>query len=309
MLYIVGYWHLFNYTEFFPFYSNPVSHKFTQVILGTFCVVSGYLLGFKQNDAVSLITPLKFYKKRFLRIYPLYILSLSCFLFLGLIDFSTAIKAAFLLSMFLEPAPLTLWFISMLLLFYLVTPFLMYFSSNNIKFLAVSMLIELALITYEHQIGSLDIRILIYFPCFAAGLYISMNSIKMPNNNMKAIIIFALCFAVSFIETSWSEHFSFILLAPMVLTGALFILKTRFPIKHTLSLKLITYLSFSSYAMYLFHRPIYDVMLQIYYPNLAFLQWLYLMSVCLPLIVWLSWHIQKTYDTLDTSFRKHYDLT
>ena len=65
MLYIVGYWHLFNYTDAFPQYSNAVTYTMTLIVLGLFVLISGFLIGrreVKPTDNSSSIVG--FYKKK-----------------------------------------------------------------------------------------------------------------------------------------------------------------------------------------------------------------------------------------------------
>ena len=54
--------------------------------------------------------------------------------------------------------------------------------------------------------------------------------------------------------------------------------------------------SYASFAMYLFHRPILTVCKSVFMPEGFLLQWLYLTGFCLPVIVLASWLIQKFYD-------------
>ena len=53
---------------------------------------------------------------------------------------------------------------------------------------------------------------------------------------------------------------------------------------------------YSSFVMYLIHRPVLVTMKGLYFPGTEFLQFIYLVFVCLPLIVFSSWLIQRSYD-------------
>lgn len=44
IVYIVGFWHLFDLTSQFPGYKNAVTHNLTVIILSVFVFLSGYLL-------------------------------------------------------------------------------------------------------------------------------------------------------------------------------------------------------------------------------------------------------------------------
>lgn len=139
VLYIVGYWHLFNYIQGFP-HANYYTEALTYTILGTFTFASGYLLaGRALGGGVAGL--LAFYRRRLLRIYPLYAIALVIFVGIGLVDATIATRAALLVSMLLPPAPPTLWFITMIMSFYLIAPLLINFAERTGVFLAIVVLI------------------------------------------------------------------------------------------------------------------------------------------------------------------------
>ena len=121
ILYIVGFWHLLGYTEPIPKYDNFITLRITYILLGTFTFISGYYIGLK-NTVINKQSLIQFYKKRFLRVYPLYFIAIGLFTILHLSDFDTSIKAALIISMFAQPATQTLWYITMLMLFYSISP-------------------------------------------------------------------------------------------------------------------------------------------------------------------------------------------
>lgn len=117
MLYIVGFWHLFNYTDAFPGYKNIVTSNLTLVVLALFVLVSGFLIGIttvKQTEFREPAAYWNFYKKRLLRIYPLYALAVGIFYLYGINDAAISIGALTLVSMLWGEAPKTLWFITMI---------------------------------------------------------------------------------------------------------------------------------------------------------------------------------------------------
>ena len=66
----------------------------------------------------------RFFKRRFLRLYPLHVLALIGFVLVWLTDARTAVKAALGLSMFIPPAPMTLWYVAMIVVCYALAPLL-----------------------------------------------------------------------------------------------------------------------------------------------------------------------------------------
>lgn len=97
--------------------NNFSCNNITWASLGCFSFISGLFIG--KRDLVSRRDIFEFYKKRLLRIYPLFLLSAVC---LYLIDFNGLVETLYGLlgiSAFTGHQPLTLWFISMILFFIL----------------------------------------------------------------------------------------------------------------------------------------------------------------------------------------------
>jgi len=78
VLYIVGFWHMFNYTQCFPQYYNFITLRLTLIILASYTFLSGYFIGLK--DVILTSKSIKnFLLNRIMRIYPLYILAIVVF--------------------------------------------------------------------------------------------------------------------------------------------------------------------------------------------------------------------------------------
>ena len=301
ILYIVGFWHLFNYTEAFPKYNNFLTYRFTLIILGTFVFISGYFIGIKDivfnKHAIS-----DFYKTKLLRIYPLYLIAISLFTFFNLSNLLTSLKAGLLISMFIKPAPPTLWFITMLMLYYVISPFIIQaYKTIEIRYLMICYIFFIAiLIYYPYFTKKLDIRIIMYFPSFAFGIFVAakqkMETIKNSKGFYLSIIITIL---VSFFKTPHSQLNS-IMKIPMILLCSYFIftLSKKIVVTSTHVYKKIIFLSYSSYCMYLFHRPIFISLKKIYFPNDYLYQIVYLVIFCLPCILFCSFTIQKLFDVV-----------
>jgi surface polysaccharide O-acyltransferase-like enzyme len=133
ILYIAGYWHLFNYTKAFPLYQNVVTSRLLMVVLGLFVLISGYLIGTKANSN-SKSGLVVFYAKRLLRIYPPYIFFSIIFYVLNVGSGKKLIKTATLISMVFPPAANTLWFVAMIIIFYLITPLLINVCKNKVNY-------------------------------------------------------------------------------------------------------------------------------------------------------------------------------
>ncbi|MCB2188394.1 MAG: acyltransferase [Deltaproteobacteria bacterium] len=302
MLYIVGFWHMFNYTEAFREYNNVFTHEFTAVVLGTFVFLSGYFIGAKEV-ALTKASILKFYKDRLLRIYPLYLIAVVLFAIFHLANPSMSLRAGLLVSMLIKPAPHTLWFITMLILFYAISPWLIYASQTfKTSHLALFYLLLIAgLVGCSHFVTVIDIRPAMYFPSFALGVYLANNNFAPFKgiNKYFTLPLLAISIGLAFYETS-NYIVNTLLDIPIISLGSYLIFSAAqaFRVTSRKIRRSIAVLSYSSYCMYLFHRPIYTSLKDLYFPHAQHYQLAYLVLFCLPCILFLSFAIQKIYDLL-----------
>lgn len=300
VLYIVGFWHMFNYTQAFPDYNNSFTYRLALIILGAFVFVSGYLIGGK-GVIISKTHILDFYKKRLLRIYPLYIVAICLFTFLHLSSVITSIKAALMVSMFIQPAPRTLWFITMLMVFYVISPLLINLSkTDKVSRLIVYCLAFIALLmVYSYCTGLLDVRIVMYFPSFFLGVFFANNAAgrTITKNRFFSLVMVVSTVLLSFFETQ-NDQLNSLIKIPMILCCSYFLFKSvkGLSISSKKVCRAILVLSYSSYCMYLFHHPVYMVLKKIYFPEVYVYQLAYLVLFCLPCIFCFSFFIQKTFD-------------
>ena len=148
ILYIVGYWHLIPYTHWLPGYANHYTEALKDIALGTFVLSSGLLLA-RRDLRPRLREVLGFYGRRVVRIYPLYLVALLLFGAAGLASQAVVVNGALLISMFVPPAPPTLWFLTMIVFFYLLAPVLIRAARSRRGF----MLTALALLAPALLIG------------------------------------------------------------------------------------------------------------------------------------------------------------
>lgn len=304
ILYIVGFWHLFNYTDAFPQYYNDITSRLTVILLGLFTYLSGYLIGLKESFN-NLNDVYLYYKKRIIRIYPLYLLAIILFFVLRISDFLILAKASVFLSMFITPAPLTLWFITMIFIFYIIAPLLVVIRQNILCYIATCISIYLILLAYQYYTNNLDFRFLTYFSSFALGIIIaSKQEFFFSIKPLYSILILAGSILITFIEFD-SQTITRLLRIPMVTAGSF----TLFIIFHNMhkqiGLSLISIISYSSFCIYLFHRPVYEILTKLYFPENNNYQVIYLYFVCLPLIIIISWLIQSSYDLLNDKLNKN----
>ena len=308
IVYIVGFWHMLNYTNVIPNYNNIITYRLTWIILATFVFVSGYFIG-QNNIELQKQDLASFYIKRVMRIFPLYLLSILAFTYLGLSDLKTSIKAILLVSMFLKPAPPTLWFITMIMIFYIISPFLILACKNIkiIKIIVIYVIISLFLLLYYYFTKFLDVRLIVYLPAFIFGIFVAVNEKTVIDTKLVIIsfvvgALISFLFNTSFIGLNWLLSTLLVTIAPYFLFNVF----SKMQFTNTKVITSIMFIGYSSYCMYLFHRPIYITLKKIYFPNSYFLQLLYLLVIGLPCIAIFSFYLQKFYDATNKMLTKRF---
>ncbi|MBW8191632.1 acyltransferase [Neiella marina] len=292
VLYIVGYWHLFNYTEHYPGYYTLYTLMLAKTVLGLFALVSGFFI----SKSISRGTISGFYIKRVARIYPLYLLSVAVFWVAGLITSESALASTMSLSMFWGEAPMTLWFISMIMSFYLFAPALKWAGRSKLSYVAFGFAVITALIgIYElmpEGPAGVDFRVILYFPCFAAGFYLGRFKIQQHLAWSFAIGLAAVML-LSLLKGEFREYreVAFVLLSALATFGLVYRMESWLP-----DWKVVAWLSYASFAMYLFHRPLFSAAKALFFPEAAVHQLVYLVGVLSLLIVPASYLIQKLSD-------------
>lgn len=293
MLYIIGLWHMSSYSGIFEI---PYGDYIKNAALGLFMFLSGYLLGAKYIIR-NVKDGLFFLKKRFLRLYPLYALSLLLFYLHSAIDPHCLIFSLVGLSTFIPPQPPTLWFVSLLLVFYLIFMPISCLKRRD-KVIAIAALYVVFIVVCSFLKG-VDYRILFYFPSFFGGVIIS----DMPKEKLykDRITIVSLLLFVCLIVVANSFNLGFIgivlIRAVVALCGALLILNLSKHIDQYIG-KLFIPISYASMAAYLFHRQVISAIRMVYWPEPSVWRVLYLVLFCVPLVLLLGYVIQRVYDWL-----------
>lgn len=297
ILYIVGYWHLVPYTEAFPAYANSATECLKDIALGTFVFCSGLLLAGRRIvlDRASIAA---FYLRRVVRIYPLYALALLLFAMAGLVDRDAMANALLLGSMFNPPAPYTLWFISMIMAFYLVTPLWVRLADYPRYFLLTAFLLLAAFMFVHARVHALDTRIVQYLPCFLLGIaYKGVGGVERAFST-RAVLLLAL-FVPAFLlyQVQYgAEHAAALGRIPAILAGTLLLF--RFAVRYLgrFDSPSILRLAYASFCVYLFHRVIFHWSIGLYFPVDGFARLAYLLAVVLPATVVIGYYTQLAYD-------------
>jgi peptidoglycan/LPS O-acetylase OafA/YrhL len=295
MLYIVGFWHLLDYTKVVTWHYNPVTYRLTVGALSLFVLISGFLTG-RHDGGLARGEIWRFYKTRFWRIYLPFVIASGLFLAAGVSDALALFKGVTLVAMLLAPPPFTLWFVNMIVLFYLIAPLLIGLRGNEVAYIALCTVIVGAMILYQAETGRIDMRLILYFPCFAAGIFLAARSL--PSSRLSLIglsLLAALSLLPTLARPSWrleGDPWA----APWALFGsiAVFVVVMRAG-QNLKSRAILTQLSEASFFMYLLHRPLYLWMQIVWFSSAEKEQVLYLLFVCLPVIGIAAWLCQRAY--------------
>jgi peptidoglycan/LPS O-acetylase OafA/YrhL len=293
ILYIVGINHLDDYAHGIYYYrlNGIVTYSF----MGLFVFISGYLLSINNiiNNKNDL---LKFIYKRFLRIYPLYVLALFAFMACSLMSFESVILHALLLNIILAKSVLTLWFVAMICIFYLFYPIIAYkysITKTSILFIVVYSIC----ISMKIMYGLIDIKMLIYFPLFVLGILSYKHQLLDKYVHKTNIVLISV---ILFIATSMlylridKLHYVMPVLFMTLSLPSLLIIGEF--LSSVISEYIYVPLAYASFCMFLFHRVVFISLLKLYTPNNDIYITIYLSAFGIPLTFMCSYIIQKQYD-------------
>lgn len=299
--YIIGFWHLMNYVDGYSGYFNPYTARATVITLSLFTFASGFFLGRKPLSLTAADFS-SFYRKRLLRIYPPFVVAMVCFFILRIVDLSTFIKSVLLVATVWGPSPPTLWYICMISAFYIIAPILIHFREKWLTFFLSSAAIYCLFLAIWMLAGTLDTRMLVYFPSFAAGVFFAGQTEKF--NPLFIVLTGALTLAAAIIgwDTPTEIVETSIKSTPLAIFAALFITSMATRCDAYLSGNWIAQLSYATLFMYLFHRVVYRPAMYLFPSQDPNTRLLFALFVCFPIIVALSWIGQKIYDRLLVRF-------
>ena len=274
----------------------------TVISLGILVYISGYLLA-TTNHSFNSITDIKnFIIKRILRIYPLYALALLIFYFLSIINGQKLISGLLLNNLYIGEYILTLWFIPMIMVYYLMFVLLNY--NYNLKnFLSISIFIFLLLLIERLLFRSFDSVLILYFPSFICGILSARYSNYLNLSTNKSIIFLTIFLIVLFLKDLAPSKLGIMLSTIMIISFSLLAMFLLSKVKiNTKVTKFIINVSYASFCMYLIHRIIFKIALLIYQPRTDIITLMYLYLVAIPIILIVSFYTQKLYDKLGICF-------
>ena len=117
---VIGIYHNLGYAG--HLHSEPAIRVLVYSSLGVFTFISAFLLA--SNNTFQVIEDTKaFYKRRLLRIWPLFTVSSIMLAVLGFNSWGSTLKGIIGISPFWAPHPTTMWYVAMLISLYIITPF------------------------------------------------------------------------------------------------------------------------------------------------------------------------------------------
>jgi peptidoglycan/LPS O-acetylase OafA/YrhL len=291
--------------------------------LGIFFFISGYLLD-ASTQLRSKEDAKKFLISKAIRIFPLYIAALSIFILIfsfaieRLSAFSVLIHLAGLQMIFCvwscDPI-LTLWFVSLIVVYYGLFIVLQMLAGTTRSIIVWSGVILLVCVILNYLFGVIDKKVILYLPIFIGGIIVSKESLLSKVRGSSALALFILmatvilCYvAIVYPEITLGPKkpaaFSQYGLYAFVCTNLImftFVLIMYYASKRVCSLGLsvcFSQISYSSYCIYLFHRPVLWLLLKFFNPSNDLLRAAYVILVGLPLVVLVAYSIQRSYDSL-----------
>lgn len=306
-LWVVGYWHLACYLPDSSGVYTPLGQCVTEIFMAGFFFISGFLhhkYTFSNRDDVS-----KFFRRKFFRFYILFALSAGSLYIANQYIGVPMFKGPWHLLLTLlgittlyPPHAGMLWFMSMIMLFYVLTPFIMYNSKWRYAKLAKFTSVILFLVAWLLIMGKLDVMVFVYLTVYFLGLICPEKIFKTLQSSIPAMLISAAiaCIAITVglnTEHTWWENFFFSI--PSCVCGTLVIIGVSTVIsKSDILLAILSYVAYSSLCAYLFHRHYYSVI----NTSLEHLgiesNAAVLICVYLPICITASWFIQKLYDRM-----------
>ena len=302
MLWIVGFWHLSGIVENFPKIRSPYHNCLIVPVLSTFTFISGFFLSRPITNKVDLCL---FYKKRFFRFFPLYFLSCLSMYFACIISGNNVIMTGrqFLLSLvgvscFWGPPPITLWYFSMLIFLYWITPLIKFISMIYYKILFCVCVFLLAFYCINKFHG--DKRLFIYLPVYFVALFFGENKsffYKIISGEKSKLffvsLISALCCFFNCVLVN-DVLIVINLIAYAVTSFVLVIYFSKIITQQKLYDVLFSKISYASMCAYLFHTQFYWVWLLI----LKRINVLEMYIIILPLLLIISFVLQRYYDKI-----------
>jgi peptidoglycan/LPS O-acetylase OafA/YrhL len=289
VLWVVGYWHLAGF----------VTHQgdrywlsgLTQTGLGLLTLTSGYLAHRKGWPASSR----RFLLQRFVRLYPLFAITVVLYYVLGVYKIDAMWKMLSLLAVaYGPPYPLTLWFVVMLFNFdiwYAVVASLRRF---RFRWLFYACLVA-GIALYSVFVHSFQDLIFEYGTPFVIGVLLASGRLKRLYATIAAAVVLPVAVYVFDQHLLWKQaRYTLLIVSASLLVSVIAEAVHRpNPVD-----KVFRWLAYCTFGMYLFHRLVYIGLKDLWMPHGRNAGYAYLWTVGIGLVILASWVVQTGYDQL-----------
>ena len=318
--------HTFNFYDL-RFFSLPYDFSWINDLnryfaLGNFVFISGFVLTCSYRTFGSGREIMNFILKRYIRIVPLYIISLLIYIFIYrdlLAPMTTFSYAAHLLglqvllaSRICEPV-FTLWYIGLIIAYYFLYVVLARYGRSLGLFFSLVLLAAFVTVAIMFTLGFIDKRFLLYLGPFIIGIlfarYNLFSMIRLRHISVCLMICLACIWTyVRYVYPviSSASHkpglfslvgmLAFCLTNLIMITSVVIMYHLAGRIANGQNISILEKISYASYCMYLFHRPLWWVMSKIFLSEHPLIQLSYMSLLGIPLIFLSSYFIQKLYD-------------
>lgn len=298
VVWIVCFWHLLNYLpQEYRIDGDAlvICRMITNGVLACFTFLSGYFL--KKYEFKSIKDVMVYYKKRLIRFYPLLVAAMLCLIVLGS-SVDQVLFGLLGLSLIIPPPIQTLWYFSMLLLFYLWTPILKlsYTKINSIVFVVFIITIFVGGYCFA------DHRLIMFLPFYVLGLNLPNKLVEKSLTIYYFILasILFVCFCFFKNENIWIQVIqSFCgVWAILSFCSLVYREKIQYP---------VAFIAEASMCAYLFHRPIYTVFTFLLGKSTTFHYMpLYVAILAVVSLFIISFFIQKYYNLIINKLLSRY---
>ena len=287
---------------------------FEAVLLGIFFFISGYFTGrtFQKENKGSV----SFFSSRMLRIFPPYLVAVVLYIFVLGVTLKKFNLFVYLTGTQFIFAPnyakivLTLWYVSAIILFYLIFGLLLANLHSTRGLIIGATIVFVAVYALHQWTGLIDPRFYKYYIIFLIGILCAhVDYLSTWLSGEQVVLKFAFAILGLFV---FSQVLAFSSISPIYILGAVFFIISWVVLLFTLAtkvksptiLKLAVLISYASFFAYLLHRPIWAWLLTVFSVNTAWGQVFFKVVPASIFIFILSYYLQSGYDRLLTVFRR-----
>ena len=310
---------IYNFSVFgFPLSSlDPYLEFF---LLGCFTFMAGYLLvrSFNKTHEKNLLS---IWASKIMRIYIPYILALTLFAIFFDIE---ATRLDLVIHMFgaqLLMAPrigvpiMTIWYVGLLIVYYLIFPVLLKFIESVPGLLLTTILIFLGAYIFHTRWQFIEYRFFYYYYVFVAGIICAKTGCLRRITSRKyylldKLLLFLLGIYVLSLfnnEPSYSINPEYVLAITFyILATVLFVFSVaQVLIKGKEKLTLFGIIAFASYFAFLFHRLIWKLILIPFIFQSDLLWFLYVILIGSAIVISVSYYLQKLYNYIIDRYTRY----